>query len=689
MAFLKEPDPKEFMRAKLRLSGLDEEDAKRLDFRPYVNSADKPDPALKGIPPGSGFMIPYYTATGKALSTFRFRYGLPKVDANGRPRKYSQPTGTPPAVYLPRIKGVNWEAVQENANTEIVITEGELKAACATKTNFPCIGLGGVWNFMSKSHDLDFLPQLDEFVWLDRPVVICYDSDSVHNIQVQKALNALARLLTAKRAKVRIAVPPAVAGSADKVGLDDYIVKNGKIDGELLSALLADAESWEETSEIYKLNAEVAYIETPSSVVVFPQPHFPKDWQKRPELISPAVFTRQRFFNRTYKVVTDDGKVTVKRTAEMWFGDARRRSHHSIVYEPGQPAVIDNQFNMWQGWPNDPTPGDVKPFLELIETMFHGKEYEAEKEWFLNWLSYPIKHPGVKMNSAVLLWGNTGTGKSTIGVTMQAIYGDLNCSVPGQNELERDFNSWLADKQFIIAEEVAGNDARKYVGKLKHMITGRSLHINKKGIEAFDYPNRANFLFTSNYSNALYIEEDDRRFFVHNLCVKLPASWWTKYRAWLYDANGAAHLHQWFIDRDTGDFNPGAAPPVTKSKMEVIESGMSELDLWVYELKLDPDSKLRKGAVVVPYRLWSIEELHTLYVAAGENNARTTKNAFGRAIGRAGFAKVNRGNWIQLEKGGYKRSVWAIRDASDARLAQRAAEDLYQNERKEFQMRKF
>ena len=693
MGFIKEPDPKEFMLAKIRGSGLTSGDADTLKFEPCTNAEDQPHSHMKGIPAGGGFRIPYFTAKGAALQMFRFRYSLPKIDANGRLMKYSQPVGSAPAVYLPQLKGVNWEAIQQNSNVELIITEGELKAACATKAGHPCIGLGGVWNFKSTALDIEFLPQLEEFTWVGRKVWIVYDSDSVYNLQVQKALNALARLLAVKRADVLIAVPPAqeVEGKKVKVGLDDYVVDGkGKIDKDLLQHLLDNADRWAETSEIYKLNAEVAYIETPSMVVVFPQPGFPKEWRIKPELIAPHVFVKQRFYARTHSVTADDGKFTIKRTAEMWFGDQRRRSHHNIIYSPGQPTVIDNQLNMWQGWPNLPCKGNVAPWLELIDIMFPGKGLAEAREWFLSWLAYPIKYPGEKLNTAVLLWGLQGTGKSTIGVTMQAVYGENNCSVPGQNELERDFNSWLADKQFILAEEIAGNDARRYVAKLKHLVTGHSIHINKKGIEAFDYPNKANFLFTSNYSNALFIDEDDRRYFVHELRTKLPAAWWQQYSKWLYDDGGAAHLHQWFIDRDVGSFSPTAAALVTKSHNKVVEAGRSELDQWMYELHQDADSCLRRGDVVIPYRLWTAQELFDLYTAGAANNKNVTVNTMGRALGRAGFSQVNQGNWIELSTPhGIKRVVWAIRNVDDAKMLQGAAQDVYRKERKDFQMRKF
>ena len=693
MGFIKEPDPKEFMLSKIRTSGLSAADATVLGFTPCTNTEAEACKQLKDIPPGGGFSIPYYTASGKQLQMFRFRYSLPKIDANGRPLKYAQPLGSAPAVYLPRLKGVNWETIQQNANVELIITEGELKAACATKAGHACIGLGGVWNFRSTALDIEFLPQLEEFAWVGRKVWIVYDSDSVYNLQVQKALNALARLLTAKRADVMIAVPPAkeVDGLKQKVGLDDYVVDaQGKINKNLLQHLLDSADSWAETSEIYKLNAEVAYIETPSMVVVFPNLGFPKEWRIKPELISPMVFVRQRFHARVHSVTADDGKITLKRTAELWFGDPRRRSHHNIVYSPGQPSVIDNQFNMWQGWPNTPVKGNVAPWLELIDIMFPSNDHMEAKRWFLDWLAYPIKYPGTKLNTAVLLWGLQGTGKSTIGVTMQAIYGENNCSVPGQNELERDFNSWLADKQFILAEEIAGNDARRYVSKLKHLVTGHSIHINKKGIEPFDYPNKANFLFTSNYSNALYIDEDDRRYFVHELRTKLPAAWWRQYSKWLYEQNGAAHLHQWFIDRDVSEFDPTGAALVTKSHLKVVEDSRSELDSWIFGLREDPDGYLRRGDVIIPYRLWTTQELFDLYVAGDANNKKVTANTVGRALAKAGFQQANKGNWILTSSpNGLRRTVWAIRDSTDAKMMQGGAQAMYQKERKDFQVRKF
>jgi putative DNA primase/helicase len=92
----------------------------------------------------------------------------------------------------------------------LLITEGELKAACSAKNGLPCIGLGGVWMFKAAAQGKSFLDQLEQIVWKDRPVFIVYDSDAATNPDVMKAENALARALLDRGARVFICRIPAL-----------------------------------------------------------------------------------------------------------------------------------------------------------------------------------------------------------------------------------------------------------------------------------------------------------------------------------------------------------------------------------------------------------------------------------------------------------------------------------------------
>src|SRR5690606_12491893 len=85
---------------------------------------------------------------------YRVRYlakGNSVVDlATNKSQRYAQPPNTGVCAYFPRI--LDWEAIAKNAEDDIYITEGELKAACACAHDFACIGLGGVWSFRA-AHD--------------------------------------------------------------------------------------------------------------------------------------------------------------------------------------------------------------------------------------------------------------------------------------------------------------------------------------------------------------------------------------------------------------------------------------------------------------------------------------------------------------------------------------------------------
>ena len=680
---IKELDAREFMLEKIRCSGLNAADAKQLGFQPCT-AEQCAKLKLATDTPGAGFKIPYYAADGHELPMFRYRFAQPLMSGH-RLMRYTQPKDSPPAVYLPRLKGVSWPTIQANPELPLVITEGELKAACATKAGLQCIGLGGVWNFASKKYDVEFLPQLEEFVWSGRTVTICYDSDAAYNTAVQQACNRLARVLAARGADVRIATipqPKTIDGNAPvKVGLDDLMVVNGQPTRSAIDAVFADAASWAEQEELFKLNTEAAMIRSPHCVAIFPQEDAPVAERGKFLLKSVEQFYQQ-FAPRKIMVLNAAGEPVPKSAAKIWFESAFRREHYGIVYKPGAPEVTDNQLNLWPGWPNEPRPGNVKPWLDLLDRLFT-KDEQAERRYFTQWLAYPIQHPGAKLNVACLLWSTTeGNGKSTVGYTMRRIYGGNNSSAPTQSDLERDFNGWQENKQLICGEEITGNNARKYVDKLKHMITSNTITVNRKGVEAYEYPNLANILFTSNNANALYITEESRRYFIHEVKNgKMPTEWWPVYRKWLEDDGGAAHLHQWFLDLDLTGFSPHSPAPVTKSFTEMTVEGYSAVELWCHDLRQSMDDTLKSGTdpktPTIPYKLYTTRDLIQIAKASGrftEFDKVLTEKSLGHALRKFHFKQCNNANAVVVSMNGGRSRVWAIRSAADCELGSAAGE---------------
>lgn len=109
----------------------------------------------------------------------------------------------------------------------IYITEGEKKAAKACVDGLPCIGLAGVESWQSKKKGYPVLPDFDLVDWTRRPVSVLYDSDIDDNINIRKArLKLLDRLVDLGAVVSWGKVPPGPNG--EKWGLDDLLLDGGR-----------------------------------------------------------------------------------------------------------------------------------------------------------------------------------------------------------------------------------------------------------------------------------------------------------------------------------------------------------------------------------------------------------------------------------------------------------------------------
>ena len=193
-----------------------------------------------------------------------------------------------------------------------------------------------------------------------------------------------------------------------------------------------------------------------------------------------------------------------------------RQEADKLTYKPGEDQIIDNQFNTWPGWGTEPKEGDVQPFLRLINHLMQGAEDEAIK-WLLQWFAYPIQNPGVKMFSSVVFHGNKhGTGKSLIGYTVGQIYGK-NFTELSQSDLDASFNEWAENTQFVMGDEITGSNKRQYSDYLKKLITQKEIRINAKHIRSYNIPDCINYFFTSNKADSFFLEDNDRRYFIHDI----------------------------------------------------------------------------------------------------------------------------------------------------------------------------
>lgn len=219
------------------------------------------------------YVIPYYDINGKRIPFYRLRL----FHTRPKEAKYLQPQGSPTYIYFPKNFQENLRNTLDSKSPgkvngfegTVLLVEGEKKAARASKEGYLAVGIGGVYNWKTRTIQLPGkskfeksatgnsitvkLPVLDgveeaageitddeqfdtygllanglreliDTVQAHRlQVVICFDSDSPPKPDVQRAAAALAYELRAKGIptdRIRQVVLPTDPGT--KIGLDDF-----------------------------------------------------------------------------------------------------------------------------------------------------------------------------------------------------------------------------------------------------------------------------------------------------------------------------------------------------------------------------------------------------------------------------------------------------------------------------------
>ena len=655
----------ELVVAKLASSGLTPEDGAKLKVRGCLPTETQG--FYEHFEPLQSMYIPYFDPVNETISDrpksapyYRLRYlgerqGFAQLTERNK-TKYVQPPNTIPAVYYPPLYE-EWAELCCDRHQPLIITEGELKAAKACKEGFPTIGLGGVHAWRALKSGVTWLESLTWIEWVQRNVYVCFDSDFRTNKHVQDALVELIEALQEQGAITHVVLLPEIDGQK-KVGLDDYFVLTGERAEASFKQLLHNAEPFGLAKPLFTLNKHYVYCPNPGLII-----DMRKGTKHAPSAFRDHIESTKKYEKATF---LKDGSVHREKVsaAKEWLNWPQRHQVDEFTYAPGQEReYIDEHnhsiYNTWPGWGCTPKKGDVKPFLQLIDHLFTEAEKEA-KEWFIRWCAYPLQYPGVKMFSSAVVHGvRHGTGKTLVGYTLSRIYGK-NYTAISQGDLHASFNDWAEGKQFVMGDDVTGSDKRQDNDMLKKLITQNELRVNAKYVPTYVVPDCINYYFTSNHPNAFFLEDDDRRFFVHEVTVgPLSEEFYMDYSLWVDSNQGPPAVFDYLLHLDLGDFNPSAPAFKTIAKTRMIQNNKSDLAAWVETLLENPDAILRSGDVIYQRDLWTSKELLHFYDPEGKT--RCTPKAIGNALAQAMCRPLCENKPLRLSNGIQGR-YYAIRN---------------------------
>jgi putative DNA primase/helicase len=299
------------------------------------------------------------------------------------------------------------------------------------------------------------------------------------------------------------------------------------------------------------------------------------------------------------------------------------------------------KLNTWRGWPMKPAKGNCEQLLDLIRYLCGAEEdSEASYNFLIKWMAFPLQNPGAKMQSAIIMHGPQGTGKSMVFKTLAKIYGYkgnpyFNYSIVlDQKALQSNFNPDWDSKLFVLAEEVVSNsDKWQLKNELKELITGETIRIEGKFANAVHQKNQMNMAFLSNEGQPIPLDVGDRRHLVIYTPPPLSKETYQEVSDEIH-AGGIEAFYDYLLNVDLTGFNEGSKPPMTEAKQRLIDlSAGSELRFVAEWLEGDlgyPACPCQSPDLYAAYRSYCQKN--------GESRPRTAAQFFSQ-LGHYGFTK--------------------------------------------------
>lgn len=302
----------------------------------------------------------------------------------------------------------------------------------------------------------------------------------------------------------------------------------------------------------------------------------------------------------------------------------------------GRPAILPVPFalnikklRMVDGTTYDPSHGGEEPFFPY-EGRLYLNEFRASSaprlnpdlaekagrifthalelvvgelylQTMLDFFAYTVQNPGRIIRWAPLIQSAQGAGKNMLlNCVGHALGYNDNFKTVNAKQVLADFNEWVTGAQLIVLDEIKipGHSKADLTNSLKDLITNDSITVNQKFQDVRIARNVANKVALTNWHDALYLEDTDRRWMpiqspiqTKSQCIQLSESGHFKRLAKLYKHGGA--LRQFLLDHEvSADFPMDGPAPETEFRSEMITEGKNRLHEAIEDAIENPEHPL-------------------------------------------------------------------------------------------------
>lgn len=226
-------------------------------------------------------------------------------------------------------------------------------------------------------------------------------------------------------------------------------------------------------------------------------------------------------------------------------------------------------------------------------------------EYVLNWIAWKIQNPLSKHGVNLVLVGEQGTGKGTLGQMLLDVFGPSYSShLQDVESFLGKFNGHLEGKLFLFVDEgMFGRDAR-LAGKYKAYTTEPFMQLEHKGVNTVQTRNHFSILICSNTLTAVPIEPNDRRATVIEVSSsrRNDNAYFTElWKEW--GSGGREGFIELMLHRDLSNFDPHT-PIQTTAKSDMATATSDPLTAFIVELLNKERAPAGSHPVNTPNKSW-------------------------------------------------------------------------------------
>ena len=252
--------------------------------------------------------------------------------------------------------------------------------------------------------------------------------------------------------------------------------------------------------------------------------------------------------------------------------------------------------------------GDITRWFSWFDSIFPDK---ADQKIIFDYMAHCVKYPGFKIPWAPLIQSAEGIGKTIFKEVMANALGDMYVYSPKAPELVKSgstFNAWMRGKLMILVDEIKIDERRELIEILKPMVTDKKVEIQSKGVDQEMEDNPANWIFFSNFKDAIPINQNGRRYAIFYSALQskadilnagLNSDFFNDMWKWLHHEGGIEAITHWLINYPIEQGAIAVRAPETSSHEEAINISRSPMEVIIHNCIADELPGFKGGYISV------------------------------------------------------------------------------------------